>query len=73
MWFKKIPADLPILLLSGAEDPVGKFGRGIVEVCDKLHKNGKDAKYILYKGARHELINDFTYGAVLYDIMQFLR
>jgi alpha-beta hydrolase superfamily lysophospholipase len=72
-WFKNIPSDLPILLLSGDEDPVGNYGEGIVLVADKLKKHGKNAKYILYKGARHEILNDFTYDNVLLDIEEFIK
>ena len=72
-WFKKIPNDIPILLLSGDEDPVGKYGMGIIDINERLLRNGKDSKYILYKGARHEILNDFSYDEVIKDIIEFIK
>lgn len=72
-WFKKIPSDMPILLVSGKDDPVGYYGKGVSLVEEKLRKYGKDAKCILYDGARHEILNDFTYDTVKSDILQFIE
>ena len=72
-WFKKISSDLPMLIVSGDEDPVGNYGKGILFVAEKLKKNGKNVKYILYKGARHEILNDFTYDDVKNDIIKFIE
>ena len=72
-WFKNIPSTLPILIVSGEEDPVGNYGKGIILVSEKLQKNGKNARHILYKGARHEILNDFTYDTVKEDILQFIE
>ncbi len=72
-WYKNISTDIPILLLSGDEDPVGNYGQGVVLVAEKLKKQGKNTKYILYKGARHEILNDFTYEHVKSDIMNFIE
>ena len=71
-WFKNIPDDLPMLLISGADDPVGAYGKGILQVEKTLKKYGKDVRSNLYKGARHEILNDFTYDDVKKDIMDFL-
>ena len=72
-WFKNISSDLPMLIVSGDEDPVGNYGKGIISVYEKLKKNGKNAKHILYKGARHEILNDFTYDEVKKDIIKFIE
>ena len=72
-WFKKVPSTLPILIVSGEDDPVGNYGKGIIFVSEKLKKNGKNARHILYKGARHEILNDFTYETVINDIIQFIE
>ena len=71
-WYKNLRRDLPVLLVSGEDDPVGNYGKGIVEVAQKLKAQGLDAEYILYKGARHEILNDFTYESVKTDILKFL-
>ncbi len=71
-WYKNMPKDTPILLVSGEEDPVGNYGKGVREVCNKLKKSGHTASCILYPEARHELFNDFTYNKVKADILKFL-
>ena len=70
-WFKNISADLPILLVAGEEDPVGNYGKGVLEVEAGLRKNGKNVSCKLYRGARHEILNDFTYEETLGDIVAF--
>lgn len=72
-WFKNVSPDLPILIVSGEDDPVGNYGKGITAVDYKLKKNGKNVRKILYKGARHEILNDFTYDDVKKDIIHFLE
>ncbi len=72
-WFRNLPNELPILLVSGAEDPVGNYGKGVEEVYQNLLKAGKTAKLFLYPGARHEILNDSTYEEVKRDILAFLR
>lgn len=71
-WYKNLPKDMPVLLVSGESDPVGNYGQGIREVEGKLKKAGADVKCVLYKGARHEILNDFTYDAVKDDIAGFI-
>ena len=71
-WYRAIPNTLPILLVSGEDDPVGNYGKGVREVEGKLKKCGKDVCCKLYAGARHEILNDFTYEAVKSDILAFI-
>ena len=71
-WYRQMPATVPILLVSGEEDPVGNYGRGVQKVEAKLRKQGKPVSCILYPGARHEILNDFTYKTVRDDILAFL-
>ncbi len=71
-WFKKIP-DVDILLVSGKDDPVGNYGKGVDEVCTRLKKAGKNAACILYENARHEILNDFTYEKTKEDILSFIE
>ncbi len=71
-WFKDIPSSLPILLVSGSDDPVGNYGKGITYISEKLKSSGKQVRSILYDGARHEILNDFTYSQVLCDITEFI-
>ena len=73
VWFKNISSNLPILLVSGEEDPVGNYGKGVIYVGGTLKKHGKNVAYILYNGARHEILNDFTYDQVKNDIISFIE
>ena len=58
-WYKGLNKNLPILLASGAHDPVGQYGSGVAEVYSRLEKNGqKDIQIKLYAKARHELHNE---------------
>lgn len=70
-WYRTVPASLPILLVSGEDDPVGNYGKGVKEVEAKLKGQGRDVSCKLYKAARHEILNDFTYETVRDDIIEF--
>lgn len=72
-WYKNVPKSLPILLVSGDNDPVGDYGMGVLQVEKELQKHSVDAKCILYTNARHEILNDFSYDAVKTDILEFLK
>ena len=62
-WYKNMPR-IPMLLVAGSDDPVGNHSKGVLEVEKKLKKRGHNARAIIYKGARHEILNDFTYDGV---------
>ena len=72
-WYRALPATLPILLVSGEDDPVADYGRGVRKVARRLEAEGKTVTCKLYPGARHEILNDFTYEEVRADILAFLR
>lgn len=71
-WFKAIPDDLPILLVSGRDDPVGGMGKGVEAVHRKLRKAGKQVTCHLYEGCRHEILNDTCRDRVVQDILDFV-
>ena len=70
-WYRNIPKDMPILLISGADDPVGGYSKGVLTVRDRLKRSGADVKCILYEGARHEILNDVSRERAVEDIMMF--
>ena len=54
-----LPKDLPILVISGDNDPVGNMGKDIKKVYSQYKSAGiKDVSMILVPGARHELLNE---------------
>ena len=71
-FYDSLDKSVSVLLVSGEEDPVGNYGKGVTEVERKLVKKGISVKKVLYKGARHEILNDFTYDAVQKEILEFL-
>ena len=70
---KNIPKDLPVLFLSGEDDPVGNMTKGVLEVYDLFKKAGiKDVDYKFYPGVRHEILNDINKKEVYRDIIEWL-
>ncbi len=72
-WFKSGVTKKPILLVSGADDPVGDYGKGPKAVHDKLKANGADIKFVLYRGCRHEILNDKCRNNVIAEILNFIK
>lgn len=71
-WFAKISKEMPIFLISGSDDPVGNYGKGVKEVYNKLLKSGANVKLKLYENCRHEIHNDICRNEVISDILNFL-
>ena len=58
-WYEKIPTDLPVLLTSGKDDPVGNYAKGVRTVFDKLvSTDHKKTELKLWPGLRHEILNE---------------
>ena len=58
------PKNLPVLLLSGADDPVGSKGKGVLQVEHLLKKAGlKNVQLLLVPGARHDLLHEVASGS----------
>ena len=72
-WYKNMPTSLPVLLVSGEDDPVGNYSKGVLEVEEGLKKQGLPVKCVIYKGARHEILEDFTHDDVVRDILSFVE
>lgn len=71
--FHMIPKGLPIYIFSGEKDPVGKFGKGVVNLFNRYKDLGvKDINYKLYKEGRHEMLNEVNRDEVMDDVVQWL-
>lgn len=69
----KTPKNLPLLLTSGAKDPVGGFGKGVIHVYDMYKAAGIDDVSIkLYDDDRHEILNETDRTQVYQDILAWL-
>lgn len=56
--------DMPVLLISGKNDPVGDLGKGVQSVKKQLDNAGmKHVSMHLLPGARHILLNEYECGA----------
>jgi alpha-beta hydrolase superfamily lysophospholipase len=71
-WFRGFPKKLPTLIVSGENDPVGGFGKGVRYVYDNLKKNGADVSLKLYPGARHELFMETNREEVFSDLTEWV-
>jgi len=70
----KIPKTLPILFISGTEDPVGNYGRDVEEVYDTYEKLGvEDIEMLLYHDGRHEMLNEIEREGVYEDVNEWVQ
>ena len=68
-----IPKDLPVLFVSGKDDPVGGFGKGVKESADSLKQAGlKDIEMKLYENDRHEILNELDKQLVYQDLYDWM-
>ncbi len=68
-----MPANMPVLLISGTADPVGSMGRATPKVADLMRACGvRDVEVTMYPGARHELLNETNRIQVMADITSWL-
>ncbi|PPA71978.1 alpha/beta hydrolase [Jeotgalibacillus proteolyticus] len=71
---KKIPQSMPIYLISGSADPVGKDGKGVFIVAKQLKKAGiEDVEVRLYEDGRHELLKESNRQLIFLDTLQKLE
>ena len=71
---KKIPNDLPVLIVSGEKDPVGDFGKGPALVAESFRAAGlTDVTLKLYPEDRHELLNELDKEAVDRDLLDWME
>lgn len=69
-----IPKDLPILFVSGADDPVGEFGKGVRKIYEKYRAAGiHDVMLRLYTGDRHEILNETDRQQVYEDLLEWFE
>ncbi|MBQ1967441.1 MAG: alpha/beta hydrolase, partial [Clostridia bacterium] len=67
-----VPPFLPILILSGAKDPMNFNGKGSTAVCDNLESAGHSPEVIMYPGYRHEILGEEDCERVYEDILNWL-
>lgn len=71
---KNIRKDLPILLVSGEEDPVGNNGKMVKKAYNEYKKCGiENIEMKLYNGMRHEILNEIGKEEVYQDILTWIN
>lgn len=69
----KIPKKLPVLIAAGTEDPVGNYGEAPQKVYDTyLNLDMTKVQLKMYKGARHELLNETIRENVYKDLLNWI-
>jgi alpha-beta hydrolase superfamily lysophospholipase len=70
---EKMPKELPVLFVSGAEDPVGAYGKAVTKVYESYKELGmENVQMKLYAGDRHEILNETDREDVYGDIYRWL-
>lgn len=69
-----MPKELPVFIVSGAEDPVGEYGKGPRLVYESYKDLGmKDVELKLYENDRHEILNETDRAQVYSDILEWVK
>ncbi len=73
-YLNKMPKKLPVLFVSGRQDPVGNFGKSVLNVYQKFKNIGmENIECKLYEGYRHEILNELGKENVYNDILDWVR
>lgn len=73
-YYGRIDQNKPILIISGDNDPVGAYGKGVNKL-EKFYLNtvkSTDVTKRLYSGARHEILNETCKHEVYADVADWL-
>ena len=71
---RRVPHALPLLFVSGDQDPVGECGAGVHRAAEMYRKAGVESvTEKLYPGMRHEILNEPVRGEVHRDVLAWLE
>ena len=66
--------DLPVLFIAGGDDPVGNYGKGVLQSAEAFRKAGmQDVSCKIYPLGRHEILNEINREEVYQDISSWLN
>ena len=64
----------PILFIAGDRDPVGEMGKGVKRAYSAFRRAGvRDVELKLYKGLRHEILNEDCRAVVYNDLLAWMQ
>ena len=73
-WAESIPQRMPFLFVSGADDPIGDFEKGVKKTVKGLRDRGfEQVDLKCYPGMRHEILNEDDRQVVFNDIYKWLE
>lgn len=73
-FISKTPKQLPILFVSGEDDPVGDFGKGVEAAYNSIKNVGcVNAEMKLYPNDRHEILNELDKEQVYEDLFNWME
>jgi alpha-beta hydrolase superfamily lysophospholipase len=71
---KRVPHDLPLLYIAGADDPVGNNGKGVRIAARMAYEAGvEDVTCRIYEGMRHEILNEEHGERVMADVVLWME
>ena len=71
---EKVPKTLPVFMVSGEDDPVGEYGKGVQRAYESLKAVGlENIKLKLYEKGRHELLNEVNRDVIMQDIYDWIK
>ena len=71
---EKMPVTLPVLFVSGTEDPVGDYSEAVKKVYRSFTDEGMQrVEMKLYEGDRHEILNETDHMTVYEDIFGWIK
>ena len=70
---KKMNKEMAILFLSGSDDPVGEFSKGVKKACNLYKKAGlTDIDLKIYDGLRHDILHEENSEEIFKDLYEWL-
>lgn len=72
-WAASISPSFPFLFVSGQNDPIGDFGKGVTLTINNLKSDGfQDVETKIYPEMRHEILNEEIREQVLSEIYDWM-
>lgn len=73
-WWQNVPTNLPMLFVSGEDDPIGQMGKSIPRIVNDLQKHGfTDITATQYHKMRHEILLETDKQQVFNDTLYWLN
>jgi alpha-beta hydrolase superfamily lysophospholipase len=70
---RSIPKKLPVLIVSGTEDPIGKYGKTVRKLHDLYLGHGMENVRLLFnEGGRHESLNETNRDEITASIIDWM-